>query len=132
MEKGRSNWAKGRDPIGIVGLIFQPCGIIYTASCTILDVQIQLGKSFPSNNSVLLRIETNSSLMYFCFILMTQEISHGHGGLLECPTQLDIFCRSGAKGFLEYSFCAAPSYICLLYTSPSPRDRQKSRMPSSA
>ena len=25
-----------------------------------------------------------------------------------------------------------PSYTCLLYTSPSPRDRQKSRMPSSA
>ena len=25
-----------------------------------------------------------------------------------------------------------PSCICLLYTSPSPRDRQKSRMPSSA
>ena len=24
------------------------------------------------------------------------------------------------------------SYGCLLYTSPSPRDRQKSRMPSSA
>ena len=27
---------------------------------------------------------------------------------------------------------ATRSYICLLYTSPSPRDRQKSRMPSSA
>ena len=26
----------------------------------------------------------------------------------------------------------AESYVCLLYTSPSPRDRQKSRMPSSA
>ena len=26
----------------------------------------------------------------------------------------------------------ARSYACLLYTSPSPRDRQKSRMPSSA
>ena len=24
------------------------------------------------------------------------------------------------------------NYVCLLYTSPSPRDRQKSRMPSSA
>ena len=24
------------------------------------------------------------------------------------------------------------NYTCLLYTSPSPRDRQKSRMPSSA
>ena len=27
---------------------------------------------------------------------------------------------------------AVLSYLCLLYTSPSPRDRQKSRMPSSA
>ena len=27
---------------------------------------------------------------------------------------------------------AVKDYICLLYTSPSPRDRQKSRMPSSA
>ena len=26
----------------------------------------------------------------------------------------------------------ADPYTCLLYTSPSPRDRQKSRMPSSA
>jgi hypothetical protein len=29
------------------------------------------------------------------------------------------------KGWLQYEYC-------LLYTSPSPRDRQKSRMPSSA
>ena len=29
-------------------------------------------------------------------------------------------------------FEALQSHICLLYTSPSPRDRQKSRMPSSA
>ena len=31
-------------------------------------------------------------------------------------------------------FCTVPEHIgyCLLYTSPSPRDRQKSRMPSSA
>ena len=28
--------------------------------------------------------------------------------------------------------CASSHYCCLLYTSPSPRDRQKSRMPSSA
>ena len=27
---------------------------------------------------------------------------------------------------------AVDVYVCLLYTSPSPRDRQKSRMPSSA
>src|SRR5674476_1561643 len=29
----------------------------------------------------------------------------------------------------ERSFVVAYAYICLLYTSPSPRDRQKSRMP---
>ena len=29
-------------------------------------------------------------------------------------------------------FVLAKNYSCLLYTSPSPRDRQKSRMPSSA
>ena len=28
--------------------------------------------------------------------------------------------------------CAAPAITCLLYTSPSPRDRTRSRMPSSA
>ena len=34
-------------------------------------------------------------------------------------------------GYAEYTLVPA-SQVCLLYTSPSPRDRQKSRMPSSA
>ena len=32
----------------------------------------------------------------------------------------------------RYSFYAATCLVCLLYTSPSPRDRTRSRMPSSA
>src|SRR5678810_944662 len=39
------------------------------------------------------------------------------------------------NGKLYYVFPTATKdkiYVCLLYTSPSPRDRQKSRMPSSA
>ena len=46
------------------------------------------------------------------------------------------------KGYFKKDFCKdkiptskstnGPMYYCLLYTSPSPRDRQKSRMPSSA
>ena len=43
-------------------------------------------------------------------------------------------------GFFMYStlyavvgaICSSEEEACLLYTSPSPRDRQKSRMPSSA
>ena len=34
--------------------------------------------------------------------------------------------------FNQMQFSGKLNYICLLYTSPSPRDRQKSRMPSSA
>ena len=37
--------------------------------------------------------------------------------------------RYGAVWIINH---AEFSYSCLLYTSPSPRDRQKSRMPSSA
>ena len=43
-----------------------------------------------------------------------------------------ISSAGGAKGCSDHIFCASPAYTCLLYTSPSPRDRQKSRMPSSA
>ena len=39
-----------------------------------------------------------------------------------------------ADMWIHESFCTYSEalYVCLLYTSPSPRDRQKSRMPSSA
>ena len=37
-----------------------------------------------------------------------------------------------AKVFNNYYGTTRTPIICLLYTSPSPRDRQKSRMPSSA
>ena len=33
---------------------------------------------------------------------------------------------------VEYKLSLLPSGICLLYTSPSPRDTERSRMPSSA
>ena len=39
-------------------------------------------------------------------------------------------CRTHADTIFEPA--KKQSYNCLLYTSPSPRDRQKSRMPSSA
>ena len=40
--------------------------------------------------------------------------------------------KSKGGGLLEIHCGAGKTVICLLYTSPSPRDRQKSRMPSSA
>ena len=44
------------------------------------------------------------------------------------------FEKHKSKNFLAWCMFAtsSPNTPCLLYTSPSPRDRQKSRMPSSA
>ena len=41
------------------------------------------------------------------------------------------FCSAKIEG-LSPAKLISLGYDCLLYTSPSPRDRQKSRMPSSA
>ena len=45
---------------------------------------------------------------------------------------MTIFVTAYDRYALEAFDAAAVDYLCLLYTSPSPRDRQKSRMPSSA
>ena len=58
----------------------------------------------------------------------------GNGAGLVMAT-LDVVAQHGGKAanFLDIGGGAsADSMACLLYTSPSPRDRQKSRMPSSA
>ena len=41
-------------------------------------------------------------------------------------------CKVICMGSSSYEMRKIRRYTCLLYTSPSPRDRQKSRMPSSA
>ena len=52
--------------------------------------------------------------------------------------RVDIFYRNASKNYKQkINFVLGllfllPLIACLLYTSPSPRDRQKSRMPSSA
>ena len=40
--------------------------------------------------------------------------------------------ESSSDGYFLGGRSLTAGVICLLYTSPSPRDRQKSRMPSSA
>ena len=47
-------------------------------------------------------------------------------------TDMDFTWSAGASVPTSLGYAAGKNKICLLYTSPSPRDRQKSRMPSSA
>ena len=83
----------------------------------------------------------------FSFILLIHEGSHREV-YEEFQPSYDIFCR-WCQGLFRPQVPCTPAYTahlltlhqnrankqyrtCLLYTSPSPRDRQKSRMPSSA
>ena len=52
----------------------------------------------------------------------------------ENPALRKALCEVAIAGEadVDQAVQAAHSGLCLLYTSPSPRDRQKSRMPSSA
>ena len=59
--------------------------------------------------------------MHVQYILMSKSVQHSVTHLL----------RSISGGTSAYASIAA-SYDCLLYTSPSPRDTEVSRMPSSA
>ena len=74
-------------------------------------------------------------VLLLCPSALRAQFVYGTTGLLHMPTgemQRDKTFMFGCA-FLDTE--ATPghwSYDCLLYTSPSPRDRQKSRMPSSA
>ena len=57
-----------------------------------------------------------------------QNTWHGEAYRLECEGGAIVLDRDHVVRIQEHT----RSQGCLLYTSPSPRDRQKSRMPSSA
>ena len=51
--------------------------------------------------------------------------------VVSTPNRLIVYCENISQKIIKAeAVIRGPS--CLLYTSPSPRDRQKSRMPSSA
>ena len=85
-----------------------------------------------------------------CVIIRDREIiGDGRSVLADCKVEIDCVtyaiataCKRGTPVFgatiytTRYPFSASVFQLhlmgCLLYTSPSPRDRTRSRMPSSA
>src|SRR5674476_624998 len=59
-------------------------------------------------------------------------VSHEGGRICMDCAQTELRRELSFRGFAHYNHFYALLNNCLLYTSPSPRDRQKSRMPSSA
>jgi len=64
----------------------------------------------------------------------TLVICHNKTLAAQLATEFKEFFPENAVGYFVsyYDYYQPEAYICLLYTSPSPRDRTRSRMPSSA
>ena len=66
-------------------------------------------------------------------ILTVSERSTGAEIGLKPGDKIEAIDGSRVKDIIDYRFkISDENIICLLYTSPSPRDRSLSRMPSSA
>ena len=89
-------------------------------------------------------IEAGADAVYFGLKHFSARAKVGFT-LEELPEAMETLHQRGVKGFVTFNTLVfdhelelaqaaiiAMADACLLYTSPSPRDRQKSRMPSSA
>ena len=71
-------------------------------------------------------MKRRQGMLFFIIFLLTLSIYL----LINYPLQLGLDLQGGSQ--LTLQIIKEEGKVCLLYTSPSPRDRQKSRMPSSA
>ena len=77
------------------------------------------------------RVQVLLHLYQTCQLLSTQfTVCSFLLYLNSCLVKLGLFMSK--KFFLIFTLMRTNSTICLLYTSPSPRDMRRSRMPSSA
>ena len=86
-----------------------------------------------SNLPIIIRIFSYSILAITFIFLINNVLTVW----FEWPGVKKLFAHYGLFGFKKLSnplegSLLTTAYICLLYTSPSPRDRTRSRMPSSA
>ena len=108
----------------MISLVLASC-LMFVAGCA----QIRLPAIDPTGNRIFLPAPNSTQLL-------TPGSIAGTGVRSGC---LDGSCldriRGRQTGFnttLPATAPVAPALPCLLYTSPSPRDRTRSRMPSSA
>ena len=66
------------------------------------------------------------------FGLAIYESIHKTLQLAGVPFDVESTVSRSSTGMLTHVYADATQYSCLLYTSPSPRDKRQSRMPSSA
>ena len=81
--------------------------------------------------------EANNATPYSSFVIRADKfaIASPSGSAITPSNPFTVLTTATTVNGYTFQpgiYLSAPLYGCLLYTSPSPRDRQKSRMPSSA
>ena len=100
-------------------------GVIYEKTAKLLDSNIFVNKQVTNEikDKIDKSLEKNTSNKYF--FGKDFNIAKSENGFIQYQDQL-------GELVLPEPSILGDHQLCLLYTSPSPRDRQKSRMPSSA
>ena len=102
--------------------------LVPTQTCTALRKQLwKLG--FPRNSRDIWYVRTASAVADFhgAAVILTEDMHFYNPSEKGCPAKRRNKILLSGDGPVATYLCR-----CLLYTSPSPRDRQRSRMPSSA
>ena len=113
----------------------KPNILIHLAAQAGVRYSIENPKAYINSNIVgfsnILECCRDNSVNHFLFASSSsvyggnKKVPFSENDLVDSPVSLYAATKKSNE-LLAYS------YSCLLYTSPSPRDRQKSRMPSSA
>ena len=72
------------------------------------------------------------NLELFTLTLTNKKFEFEELNFSDVTDYIDVHLQGILQEPTSYDVTTSGNNICLLYTSPSPRDRQKSRMPSSA
>ena len=127
-ESGKYRWARAGDFSAFLGLTFDNVAQLIVFSTILIQVfdypaDLVLGKMLPGTAAGVLIGDLIYTWMAFRLAKKT-----GRDDVTAMPLGIDTVSLFG----LTFGALGPLYQRCLLYTSPSPRDRTRSRMPSSA
>ena len=92
----------------------------------------QIGAHLPTKSDIRRNCLSKHEKQYIMENMLDVELENTRDTVLFRSPVGNGGMMNGDKQFITNYVDQNPSYGCLLYTSPSPRDRTRSRMPSSA
>ena len=133
-ELGKAKWSESS--FNATDVVLYGFGRIGRILARLLIEQAGAGKGLRLR-AIVVRRGGEGDLLKRASLLRRDSIHGGFEGTLEVDQENEAIIANG--NMIKVIYAGKPSEvdytqygICLLYTSPSPRDRQKSRMPSSA